>query len=286
MRIGLVIALALVSCKPSIKGKLQLTTDGSPVAIKSALYVPMGTDSFRVEFSSVERGCDWARRETTGAIAAGEVLGSLDLAPVIGVDGVAHWHVVGAGWTSDSRAAHETSGNIGRVDWPADVTMGSGCNQHINVDNDEEKTLHVRGNFDAICCGPIPPPLPTPPPMTVKAGTKTYPLTSAWAKQQKDGRWQMRLSRGLPACSDEVGSADLFVDAWTNADTTSFTLMGQVLPMFGYESVAGGQVPTVARTGDTLDVNGTLHARRFGSVDGQFLDLEIRGHLPLTTCPP
>src|ERR1700743_1689587 len=121
--VGLSLA-ALASCKPSIKGKLELTTDGAPVTIKSAFYVPGGTDSFRVSVSSIERTCEWARREGTGEIARGEVLGSLDLAPVIGVDGAARWHVIGAGWTSS--AAHETSGNVGRVDWPADVTASAG----------------------------------------------------------------------------------------------------------------------------------------------------------------
>lgn len=276
--------IGMASCKPSMRGNLQITAGGSPVTIVSALYVPAGTDGFRVEISSVKRDCDWARAGGVGALARGEVLGALDVAPVIGSDGVSRWNVVGAGWTSDARAEHETSGNVGNVAWAADVSNGAGCDRHIKIANDEEKTLHVHGDFDVICCGPVPPAGPAP--MTAKIGDKTFPLTSAWAKQDKDAAWHVRVSRGLPSCSDDTTGADLFVDFYTPADfaaATSFSIGGQVVPRFGYVAMTG-PFPAIARANDDLAVNGTIHATR--PTDSRVLDVELHGRVPLTTCAP
>lgn len=273
----LVFALAaLVSCKPSIKGNLEITADGNTVPIKSALYVPSTTAGFRVQFSSDKRDCEWAKASGLGAINRGEVLGSLDVAPVIGPDGVSHWRIVGAGYTSDSHAAHEVSGNVGNVGWLADVTTASGCDRHIKVANDEDKQLHVHGDFDVICCGAAPPP-PAPPPMTAKLGGKTFPLTTGWAREEKGGGWHVRLSNGLRACADDVTGADLFVDLDVSADWTTTRRVlagGQVLPPFGYDTMSG-PFPMLTRVDDQLELHGSFHAT---------LDTEIQGRIPLSVC--
>lgn len=269
-----------------MKGTLVITADGHPVTIASALYVPAGTSSFRVAFSSVKRDCAWAKGGGIDFLERGEVLGSLDVAPVLDAAGVSRWRVVGAGWTSDSRAEHETSGNVGNVGWAADVTAGAGCERHIAIASDEDKHLHVHGDFDVICCGGPAPPSP-PPPMVVKVGDATFPLTVAWTRAEKDASWHVRLSRGLPACSDEVTGADLVVDIRGDRDgaTTDLRAAGQVLPPFGYVA-RSGSFPAIARSADAVDVNGVFRATPQASTDARALAFEIHGRAPLTTCAP
>lgn len=269
--------LALVSCKPSMKGALQLTADGTAIPMKSAFFVPTGTESFRVYLSSVSRNCDWAKRRGLGALEDDEVSGAMDVAPVLDERGIVHWHVIGLGWNGRS-----TMGNVGRVDWPAEVRLSAG-QRHIEVDRDSDKHVKLHGDFDAIRCGDAPPVVT--PTMTVNAAERTFPITTAWAKPDKDLRWHVRASAGLMACSDDVTGADLFVDFYADPDFTkasNITIQGDVLPERGYQ---GADDIAVVKHGDDFALDAVVHARPWGAPDGRVLDFSLRGHVPMKTCP-
>ncbi|HEY0255455.1 MAG TPA: hypothetical protein VGC41_28195 [Kofleriaceae bacterium] len=275
-----VIALALAGCKSSMKGRIELTADGQRVEMQSAYLVPRGTEGFRVEVSSVKRDCAWAERQGLGVIEDGETHASIDFAPVIDGGGAWHWRAVGAGWTGRA-----TSGNVGAVAWPADVTGSR--DRHIVIASDSDKHVHVHGDFDAVACGPTPPPASAP--ATVTVGGKTFPLTVASAKPLKDRTWSIRVSKDLATCTDDVTGADIFVDFYADADfttATSFHVQGNVLPSFGYEDGHdAAAVPKIVRTGETLAIDGVVHGRELGANEGPALDFQIHGALPLTACP-
>ncbi|MBX3191043.1 MAG: hypothetical protein KF819_28865, partial [Labilithrix sp.] len=283
-------AIAIASCGQKMKGSLRATLDGTPVEIKSAFVVPHGGRSFRVSFSSDKRDCDWARRSGTGTINGGEVLGSFDVAPVVGADGAAKWTIVGAGWVADSKRSPIKPGNVGSVSWPAEVKAAEGCAKRIKVDSHEGDVVLV-GDFEATCCDEAAGAVVTTGPMTLRLGAETFPLAQASAKKDRDG-WALRISRTLEPCTDEVTHEDVFVNLNVDPELTkalSANVVGMVVPTFGYRADVE-VMPAVSRVGapgkDQIKIDGKVRLRPFMSFEGQTLEGELHGQVPIVYCPP
>jgi len=285
----LVLVAVLAACSESKKGSLRATVNGTPGEIKNAFVVPHGGRSFHVIGSSEKRDCDWALRSNPPSREKGEVIGSLEVAPVIGAKGIVNWAIVGTGWFSERIAV-----SWSKVNWPADVRPLGGCSKRIKVDS-HAYDISLTGDFEATCCDRDGGEVVTTGPMMLRLGAEMFPLERASVNQRGE-RWLLKVSRTsrTQACTDDAYYDDVIVNLEVDhgfTEALSANVAGMVVPGGSLGYVADPEImPKLSRTrapGDEqIKIDGKLRLRNPMSPDGGTLEGELHGQAPMTFCPP
>ncbi len=230
----------LCGCRCSPAQTVDARVDGHDVRFTHAYGVSHGGRSLELHLANRDRGCAWATGHGLGVILDDDAHLSLDVAPVTRSDGTA-WRVVGGGWVVGESLGHGI-GNLGFERFDAEVAPTEGGHRvtvhvaHVDV--------RLDGSFVAEDCTPELTPAPDEPippidaPMILMLGNERHPLTRASLTTGPAGQREVRISRGLEPCRDEVTHEDVYVSiesAGAIAEPMTLRVEGQVSePLFTF----------------------------------------------------